>query len=79
MIITDVQMPVMNGLEVIHYIRSTPYLAHIPIFVLSVYGHLRTKEAGKQAGANDFFIKPVNFYQLIARIAAITSENTQTR
>ncbi len=68
LIISDVMMPEMNGIELCRKIRETPEISHIPIILLTA----RTAEEhyleGIQSGADEYFGKPVSAPKLIARI-----------
>lgn len=64
LIISDIQMPEMDGFEFIKYVRSIGYTKHTPIIMLS-----GTKESSErikcyQLGAQDYLIKPFNPVEL---------------
>ncbi len=67
-IIADLNMPEMNGLEFIHQVRASGYFREIPLIMLS--GNEDTSEKIKclKAGADDYLIKPFNPEELEARI-----------
>ncbi|MGE3466987.1 MAG: response regulator transcription factor [Pyrinomonadaceae bacterium] len=67
LIITDLQMPEMDGIEVCREIRRTSAL---PIIVLSVRGEERTKVQALDAGADDYVTKPFGIDELLARVRA---------
>lgn len=67
LIITDLQMPEMDGLEFCREVRKTSTL---PIIVLSVKGEERTKVAALDAGADDYVTKPFGIDELLARVRA---------
>jgi CheY-like chemotaxis protein len=69
-ILMDVRMPVMDGPTAIRILRSKPETEHTPIIVLSAYSDSKTREACKQAGANAFFTKPIDFEKIDAIIKA---------
>jgi len=60
LILTDVHMPVMDGLQMIREIRALPAHATTPIFVLTSDAAGERAMVGKNAGANAWIIKPVN-------------------
>lgn len=67
LIITDLQMPEMNGIELCREIRKT---SKVPIIVLSVKGEERTKVDALDAGADDYVLKPFGIDELLARVRA---------
>jgi two-component system KDP operon response regulator KdpE len=67
LVITDLNMPEMNGLEVTRRIRRE---SGVPIIVLSVKGEEPTKVAALDAGADDYVTKPFGMDELNARIRA---------
>lgn len=67
LVITDLQMPEMSGLELCRAIRR---LSQVPIIVLSVKGEEDTKVAALDAGADDYITKPFGMEELMARIRA---------
>jgi two-component system KDP operon response regulator KdpE len=67
LVITDLMMPGMSGVEVCRAIRV---LGAIPIIVLSVRDHERSKVEALDAGADDYVTKPFNIQELQARVRA---------
>ena len=67
LIITDLQMPEMTGIELCRAVRK---MSQIPIIVLSVKGEEETKVAALDAGADDYITKPFGMDELLARIRA---------
>ena len=58
LIVTDVKMPVMDGLELCRRVRSTSQLSHIPIIMLSARTNKEDRIRGIKAGADAYLIKP---------------------
>jgi DNA-binding response OmpR family regulator len=71
LIILDIMMPDMDGVEVCRRIRANPYLAKIPIIFLTARGRAPDVVAGLDAGADDYLVKPLEVIELPARIRAI--------
>ncbi len=67
MVITDLAMPNMDGLELCRRLRTK---TQIPIIVLSVRGEERTKVQALDAGADDYVTKPFGIEELLARVRA---------
>ncbi|QTA77947.1 Signal transduction response regulator, receiver domain-containing protein [Desulfonema limicola] len=58
MIISDVNMPSMNGLEFLKIIKSNPDYKFIPVVMLTTQGDETTKKKGQMAGAKAWIVKP---------------------
>ncbi|MDD2897190.1 MAG: response regulator [Desulfuromonadaceae bacterium] len=58
LILTDINMPDINGLELIRYLRTNPNYQNIPVFIISTESSARDIEKGKLLGANEYVIKP---------------------
>jgi DNA-binding response OmpR family regulator len=71
LIILDVMMPGMDGLEVCQRLRNNSHLAHIPILMLSARSRDIDKAAGFQVGADDYLEKPVGVKALLARVEGL--------
>ena len=67
LVITDLAMPNMDGLELCRQVRTK---TQIPIIVLSVRGEERTKVKALDAGADDYVTKPFGMEELLARVRA---------
>jgi two-component system KDP operon response regulator KdpE len=67
LVITDLAMPNMDGLELCRRLRAK---TQIPIIVLSVRGEERTKVKALDAGADDYVTKPFGMEELLARVRA---------
>ncbi len=67
LVITDLQMPAMNGIELCREIRK---ISEVPIIVLSVKGEEKTKVEALDAGADDYITKPFGMDELLARVRA---------
>lgn len=67
LVITDLQMPEMSGIELCREIRK---ISEVPIIVLSVKGEEKTKVEALDAGADDYITKPFGMDELLARVRA---------
>src|SRR5262249_55594350 len=67
LVITDLSMPNMDGLELCRRLRAK---SQVPIIVLSVKGEEQTKVKALDAGADDYVTKPFGMSELLARVRA---------
>lgn len=67
-ILMDIQMPEMNGLEAIQHLRRHPHLALVPIIALTALAMPGDREACLGAGANEYLTKPIRMQQLVSLI-----------
>jgi CheY-like chemotaxis protein len=74
LIITDINMPNMNGIEMIRELRRQPEQAHVPIMAITAYGEGTASEA-IEAGASCATTKPVQFANLMAEIRRLLRES----
>ncbi|NUN64729.1 response regulator [Pseudanabaena biceps] len=68
MILMDIQMPVMDGLEATKQIRLDPNFTSIPIIALTALAMESDRQKCLDAGANDYLTKPVKLRELVATI-----------
>ncbi len=71
MIITDLNMPNMDGIELIKQARTMPKYKYIPIVMLTTESQDNKKQAGKAAGATGWIVKPFQPEQLLAVIKKV--------
>ncbi|HVF49990.1 MAG TPA: diguanylate cyclase [Pyrinomonadaceae bacterium] len=69
LIILDVMMPVMDGLEACRILKGTPETRDIPVIFLSALDDTETKVSGLSIGANDYISKPFRTEELLARVS----------
>jgi DNA-binding response OmpR family regulator/cellulose synthase/poly-beta-1,6-N-acetylglucosamine synthase-like glycosyltransferase len=70
LVITDVSMPGMDGLELLRRMRSAPGTAGIPVLLLTGRGAPQDVLEGLRAGADDYLTKPFRVPELLARVQA---------
>lgn len=68
MIITDLNMPNLDGIEMITAVRKLPGCSFIPILMLTTESQAEKKDAGRKAGATGWIVKPFNADQLTAAV-----------
>ncbi len=71
LVLLDMILPDMNGLEVLRFIKSPPGDQFIPVILLSVKSDLDSRVAGLRLGADDFLAKPYADAEIKARAAAM--------
>ena len=71
MVILDIIMPEMDGIEVCRRIRADPFLARMPVLFLTAKGRPSDVAQGLDAGGDDFLVKPFEVIELPARIRAL--------
>ena len=75
-IITDVTMPEMDGLTMVHQIKQNPDICHIPIVVLSAKASLEDRLQGLKEGIDDYITKPFSATYLRQRIENIIAQRS---
>lgn len=68
LLVLDLMMPDMDGLEVCRLVRADPRLAHMPIVILTAKAHPSERAEGLRAGADDYITKPVDPVDLAVRV-----------
>ena len=74
LIITDVNMPVMDGIELTRNVRRLPQHARTPVLIVTTESQPGSKLAGKQAGATGWIVKPFDGVQLLAIVKRVLGE-----
>jgi diguanylate cyclase (GGDEF)-like protein len=78
LIITDYNMPVMNGTEFCRQLRSDILLRHLPVIMLTGKGETRDMVTGIESGADDYLVKPFEPDTLLARIRMILKRTNRS-
>lgn len=71
MLISDVNMPNMDGIELVRQVRTNPAYKFIPIIMLTTESQDSKKQEGKQAGATGWIVKPFKPEQLLAVVKKV--------
>lgn len=77
-IITDYNMPVMNGPEFCRNLRKDILLRHLPVIMLTGKGDTKDMVLGIESGADDYLIKPFEPESLLARIRMILTRTSRS-
>jgi len=70
LIISDIMMPVMDGIELLNTIRRDPVRGRMPVILLSARAGEEAKIQGYDLGADDYLVKPFSARELLARVRA---------
>lgn len=70
LILTDINMPDINGLELISYLRNNANYVDIPVIIISTEGSQKDIEKGRLLGANEYLIKPIDHAKLQTLISS---------
>jgi DNA-binding response OmpR family regulator/two-component sensor histidine kinase len=68
LIVSDIMMPEMNGIELCKKVKADPHTSHIPVILLTARAAEEQKIEGFDSGANDYITKPFSFEILQSRI-----------
>lgn len=71
LVITDLNMPVMDGMTLIRQLRAKPEYKFTPILMLTTESQESKKQEGKAAGATGWIVKPFNPEQLLQVVAKV--------
>jgi DNA-binding response OmpR family regulator len=71
LVLLDLMLPGMDGLEICRRIRATPEWSGLPVIMLTAKGEDVDKVVGLEVGADDYLAKPFNPRELLARIRAL--------
>ena len=65
LIVTDLNMPRMDGIELIRRVRALEHYKYVPVLMLTTESQPAQKQAGKAAGATGWIVKPFSAEQLL--------------
>jgi len=71
LILLDAMMPGLNGFEVCKRLKSNPATWHIPVVMVTALEETRDRIRGLEAGADDFITKPIDDFNLLARVKSL--------
>ena len=68
LVITDINMPIMDGLKLVRRVRSDPLHKETPIIIITTEGSQEDRQRALQLGANAYITKPIQAPQVIAKV-----------
>ncbi len=68
LILTDINMPIMDGLKLVRRVRSDEQLKNIPIIIITTEGAEEDRQRALSLGANAYITKPIQAPQVIAKV-----------
>jgi two-component system cell cycle response regulator DivK len=71
LVITDIQLPYLSGLDLICQIRAEPGLADVPIMAVTAYAASGDDERIRAAGAQAYVSKPISVVRFVAEVSAL--------
>ncbi|MET3131169.1 two-component system cell cycle response regulator DivK [Oxalobacteraceae bacterium GrIS 1.11] len=71
LILMDIQLPGMDGIEATRILKADPRTRHVPVLALTVFAMKGDRERLLQAGCDGYIEKPINYVDFLAQVAAI--------
>ncbi len=75
-ILTDINMPIMDGLKLVRRVRSDPTHKDVPVIVITTEGSNEDRNRAFQLGANAYITKPIQAPQVIAKVRELLKIDT---
>lgn len=79
LVIMDVMMPGVSGLDLVQRLRARRDTATLPVILLSAKGEVADRIAGLQAGADEYLVKPIDTSEMMARVASLLERTRRLR
>lgn len=79
LILLDIMLPGMDGIEILKKLRSTTATAHIPVIMASAKGTEYDKVMALDTGADDYLAKPFGMMEMVSRIRAVLRRTTAAK
>ncbi len=76
LVISDIRMPGMNGIELLLKIKESPALKGTEVVLITGYGKVKDSVTAIKAGAYDYLLKPIQVKELVALVDRIAENNS---
>jgi len=77
LIVLDIMMPELDGIEILHKLRSETKYKNIPVIMATAKGTEMDKISGLNSGADDYLVKPFGVMEMVARVKAVLRRTTK--
>jgi DNA-binding response OmpR family regulator len=77
LVVLDMMLPDMNGLEVMEQMKESPHNGDVPILILSANGDVDVRLAGLDGGAEDYLVKPVAMKEFCTKIEKVLERSVE--
>lgn len=77
LIVLDIMMPELDGIEILHKLRSETKYRNIPVIMATAKGTEMDKISGLNSGADDYLVKPFGVMEMVARVKAVLRRTTK--
>lgn len=68
LIVTDINMPIMDGLKLVSMVRNDPHYKETPIIIITTEGATEDRERALALGANEYITKPIQTTQILETV-----------
>lgn len=79
LVLLDIMLPGIDGLEMLKRIRKNPVTAELPVIMLTAKSEEINKVLGLEVGADDYISKPFGIYELVARVKAVLRRSERSK
>jgi len=79
LVLLDVMMPRMDGFEACRQLKGDPLTMHTPVIMLTARGTREDLEKGREAGADDYFVKPFSPIALLDKVAQVIQKGREQK
>ena len=79
LVITDIQLPHVSGMELMHLLRADPDLKHVPIMAVTAYAGKGDEERIRAAGADAYVSKPISLMRFVEAVEGLLSHPASAR